>query len=152
MLHLARREVVVIVQTNLTNRAHIRILFESTRNQRCRRVGIVCELVSLMGMDAHSKPHPRPGRAHLAGLDELGIVLGGQDDQTPGDANIPSAGDDGMEIRGELTSCQMAVRIDHRTRVPGGGGLSNDSSAGAPPSGLAARTMPFDSTPISVAG
>src|SRR5204862_3384889 len=40
----------------------------------------------------------------------------------------------------------------YRTLLPGGGGSSNDRSTGLPPSGLAASTMPFDSTPISVAG
>ena len=43
-------------------------------------------------------------------------------------------------------------RHDQRTRVPGGGGVSNDTTVGLPPSGLAAKTIPFDSTPISFAG
>src|SRR6185369_13640892 len=41
---------------------------------------------------------------------------------------------------------------DHRTRVPGSGGFSNETTVGLPPSGLAARTIPFDSIPISFAG
>ena len=40
----------------------------------------------------------------------------------------------------------------YRTRVPGSGGVSKPTSIGLPPSGLAASTMPFDSTPISFAG
>ena len=40
----------------------------------------------------------------------------------------------------------------YRTRVPGSGGVSKRTSIGLPPSGLAASTMPFDSTPISFAG
>jgi hypothetical protein len=42
--------------------------------------------------------------------------------------------------------------LPHRTRVPGSGGFSNDTTVGLPPSGLAARTIPFDSMPISFAG
>ncbi len=40
---------------------------------------------------------------------------------------------------------QVAMAVDHLTRLPGGGGLSNPRSTGNPPSGLAASTMPFDS-------
>src|SRR5262245_27260653 len=40
----------------------------------------------------------------------------------------------------------------HRTLVPGSGGVSKLTSIGLPPSGLAASTIPFDSTPISFAG
>src|SRR6267142_293047 len=39
-----------------------------------------------------------------------------------------------------------------RTLVPGGGGSSNDTTVGLPPSGLAASTIPSDSITISLAG
>ena len=42
--------------------------------------------------------------------------------------------------------------LHYRTRVPGSGAASKPTSAGFPPSGLAARTIPFDSTPINFAG
>jgi len=59
----------------------------------------------------------------------------------------------GLTIEGCVIMCShlSAVR-PQRTRVPGGGGTSKPMTMGFPPSGLAASTIPFDSTPISVAG
>ena len=60
--------------------------------------------------------------------------------------------DDRVEVVRVRRVGQMAVAVDHLTRLPGGGGLSKPSRTGRPPSGLAASTMPFDSIPISFAG
>jgi hypothetical protein len=62
-------------------------------------------------------------------------------------------------LRRERHGCQHGDRRrpgeafhDHRTRVPGSGGVSNVTTVGLPPSGLAASTMPLDSMPINFAG
>ena len=54
----------------------------------------------------------------------------------------------------KASSARWQCEVDHPSEraFPGGGGSSNDTSIGLPPSGLAASTMPFDSMPISLAG
>ena len=82
---------------------------------------------------------------------------------TPG---LARALHDAVEIARERVVGEMTVGIDHSmrargqpsrsgyrdARVPGATSPSKPTSVGLPPSGLAARTMPFDSMPISFAG
>src|SRR5262249_30620712 len=74
----------------------------------------------------------------------------GQDDLGCGDGADGS--EEEGEKAGEAAGAQARPERHHLTRVPGSGGASNPTSIGLPPSVLAARTIPFDSIPISFAG
>src|SRR5262249_21335697 len=104
-------------------------------------------------MNAAAEPDRGPELAearHTGGF--LGVT-GIEDAQHALKAGRLRAGDHSGQVDLELVVGQKAVRVDHhRTRLPGGGGVTKAMSSGSPPSGLAARIMPFDSMPISVAG
>jgi hypothetical protein len=66
-----------------------------------------------------------------------------------------------LALRSSLCSSRVSApvswlahyaRSHHRMRDPGGTSLSKLTSVGFPPSGLAARIIPFDSIPINFAG
>ena len=151
VLHVARREVVVVVEADLADRAH---------GAASRPAGSPSDpppppdrrRTGARGADARrsriARPATRPARVAVR---ELRVVFGREDHETAHEPGAARARDDGLEIAGELLAGQMTVRIDHRTRVPGAAG-SASSTIGRPPSGLAASTMPFDSMPISFAG
>ncbi len=105
-------------------------------------------------MNGRGKAHRRPGVLDRRGARHLLGLVRCKNTQRVGDTRGEGASDDGLEIDDEGLVGEMAMRIDHhyRTRLPGGGGSSKATSMGRPPSGLAASTMPFDSTPMSFAG
>ena len=57
-----------------------------------------------------------------------------------------------VHAAGKYLVGEVAVRIDHRIREPGRFLRRTPRAPASPPSGLAARIMPFDSMPISLAG
>src|SRR5688572_4556059 len=103
-------------------------------------------------MYANREPYRLPGRRHAMRLFDRLVIVGSVDDQRLRDACAAGSRDHGIEIGGELLAGEVAVGVDHLTRVPGGTSPSNATSVGLPPSGLAASTIPFDSMPISFAG
>ena len=93
---------------------------------------------------------PYPGD-HVRPLVLL-LVIRRNDDERSGYAGGDRAVHDLCQVGLKLLAGKMAVGIDHRIREPGAMSLSNATSTGLPPSGLAARIIPFDSIPISFAG
>jgi hypothetical protein len=100
------------------------------------------------GSEAEPRPHGRDTAPSLGFLN----VPAGQDAEAARHSGLARTSEDLGEIVRVYRVGQMAVAVDHLTRLPGGGGLSKPRRTGKPPSGLAASTMPFDSIPISFAG
>ena len=149
LLHVARREVVVVVEADLADRPAQGLRVDRRPGLTRRRCGIGGELPGLVRMHADREAHTGPGARHVRRPLELGLVLGAEDDQRAG--RVPRSfarADDVAEIARELLAGEMAVGIDHRTRAPAGRLGSTATSDGGPPSVLAASTMPFDSMPI----
>ena len=105
-----------------------------------------------MRMDARGETHRRPTTGHAAGAARLLLVTRSENAQRGGQACLARPIDGAVEIADEGLVSQMAVRVDHRMREPGAISPSNATRTGLPPSGLAARIMPFDSIPINFAG
>src|SRR5262245_47709822 len=98
-----------------------------------------------MWMDPNREPDAAPRAGHRGHPPSLGLVLGADDDQCARYARLLRPCHHSWQIVDELLTSQVAMRIDHRTREPGGNAGSTATSDGSPPSGLAASTMPFDS-------
>ena len=111
-------------------------------------------VTGLVRMHAARKANLRPNRSQVLCPAVLVGVPGRQDAEHPIESGHSGPLDDRGQIFRKCVIREVAVRIEHqRTRVPGGGGgSSNRTSDGLPPSRLAASTIPFDSTPISLAG
>ena len=105
-----------------------------------------------MRMNARRESDDGPARDHPARPSGLVLVACRQDAQRRREARLTGPGDGGVQIADKCLVRQMAVRINHRMREPGAISPSNATSTGFPPSGLAARIIPFDSIPISFAG
>ena len=105
----------------------------------------------LVRVHADRKAHLRPSRTDRCRLRDLGVVFGRQDHEAADQASRARPIDHRLEIGREFAAGEMAVGIDHRTRVPGSA-APGSITIGLPPSGLAASTIPFDSIPISLAG
>jgi hypothetical protein len=108
--------------------------------------------VGLVRVNADREPEGRPEGCHLTSAGLFLSVSARQDAETTRDASPVRSPNDLREVVQVCGIREMAVTVDHLTRLPGGGGLSKPSRTGRPPSGLAASTMPFDSIPMSFAG
>src|SRR5262249_48398143 len=113
---------------------------------------IVAVLMRDVRVHANGEPRLRPQRDQPFRLGPFIRISTLEDDQHAFDGGRSRTLDDCFQIRAKRGVRQVAVGIDHLTRVPGAGGSSNETNKGLPPSGLAASTIPFDSTPISLAG
>src|SRR4029077_6083110 len=108
----------------------------------------------LMGVDSQGAPDVR--MAMTEGEDLLGLIQPDRRHQEAADAAL-AGGVQGPLPLVRRQALQMAVGVDenahrfYRTRVPLGTATAGCSSTGLP-SSEAARTMPFDSTPMSLAG
>src|SRR5829696_8691172 len=118
-----------------------------------------------MGMNARRITDGVPLRANAFGPLRFRIVTGGEDAQRGRQARVPGTRDRVIQIVGERLVGEVAVTVDHapprsrgplaprariyRIREPGAISPSNATRTGLPPSGLAARIIPFDSMPIS---
>ena len=156
-LGLARREVVVVVQPDLADRAGAVSRLERPTNERRDAVvsaGRVFDRTGLVRMDADRKRDIRPGLGHAVGPHTLFFVQRVENAQGAVDPRGAGARDHRVEVGGELLVGQVAVGIDHRIADPAGArsGSSGVSNTGWPSASRAARTMPFDSIPISFAG
>ncbi len=78
LLDVPRREVVVIVQPNLADRAGRGDEFDPAGRQPGGGCRVVGKLVRLMRVDADRKPHVRPRRRDALRLGELIVFVGGQ--------------------------------------------------------------------------
>ena len=132
VLHVARREVVVIVEADLADRARRRQRVEPRAPPcRGRLPGFVGEHVRVMRMDADREAALRPRlRARvpacaISASSSAARMTSARD--TPG---LARPLDDRVEIGGELLAGEVTMRIDHchdwrtrrlaeRTRVPG---------------------------------
>jgi len=118
-------------------------------------------------VDARRKTDGRPFLPHPESSNRLRLVARREDAEGLREARLLRAIDDGIEVAGERLVGQMTVTVDQwwlieapnkgrpagqRIRDPGGTSPSKLMSLGLPPSGLAARIMPFDSIPINFAG
>src|SRR5690606_485253 len=93
-----------------------------------------------MGMHADTEPEARPARPQRRYPVEFDAIAGIQDAERALHASLLRPRNHQIEIVDELVAGQVTVRVDHRTIVPGVGGVSNDSNC-ARPSVSAASTM-----------
>src|SRR5687767_13543897 len=151
VLHLARREVVVIVEANLANRPSLRHRREAFGHNIRGALRIGLEGLGVMRMNTDGQSALRPRREDGNGAGNFCVVFGRQDHQRPRRSGRPRPCNHLRKVGDEFFAGDMAVRVGHRTRVPGGAG-SEFSTIALPPSGLAASTIPFDSSPIILRG
>ena len=102
VLNVLWRKVVVVIETNLADRADVRAFGKPTRDETCSRLGIVGELISMVRMHADREAHVRPRGAYDICLRDLAIVLGAKNNQAAKDAGGAGPRDDVFEVGGEL--------------------------------------------------
>jgi hypothetical protein len=106
-------------------------------------------------VDTGGEMHPvTPRLSNDRSPGDFRSVLGRKNAERGRNAPVVRTRDDRVQVGGKLLARQVTVTIEHDylTRVPSGISVSKPTSVGLPPSGLAARTMPLDSMPISFAG
>ena len=81
LLHVARREVVVVVEADLPDRPAEWLRVDRRPRLSRRRRGLGCEYSRLMRMHADREPHPVPGARHGARPRDLGLVVSAENDQ-----------------------------------------------------------------------
>jgi hypothetical protein len=116
VLHITRRQVVVIVETDLTNGTRRRNQIETVGGEAGGALRAVSEFVRVVGMHPDREPHLRPGPLNAFRLFDLRIVVGRQDHQTTDQASCARASDNGIEVRRELGTGQVAVGVNHVRR------------------------------------
>jgi len=152
LLHLARRKVVVVIEPDLSEPSSQKLRVDDG-SRGCRGVrGIVGELARRMRMNADRKSDSRPLSGEIACLRDLRLVIRRENHERMRDTRGFRATDNVGEIRGKFWTRNVAVRVNYRTRAPGGTGSSKLTRIGLPSPTLAASTMPFDSMPINLAG
>ena len=146
-----RGEIVVVVETDFADRA--RVEATPVRSADARRVGGPAgERGRVVRVHAGSEPDASPGFPHPRRATGFLLVSRRQHAQRSRHAGLSGPLNHRVEIAGERLVGEVTMRINHRMREPGGTSPSKATSVGLPPSGLAARIMPFDSMPISLAG
>src|SRR3989442_4065787 len=119
-LHVGRREVVVIVQTNLPDGPGRRRAGDLFPDDLDRAFGIAGELVGLVRVDAHGNTHLGPELLQASRLGNFFGIAGRKNDERALDASLTRARDDGVEIGGEYLVRQMTVGVaPEGFRVPG---------------------------------
>src|SRR5687767_119400 len=161
VLHVARREVVVIVESDLSEPAGAGAIDRGDHG-RDPLFHLAGELACVMRMNPGCEPRLRPCPADELRARHFGVVFSLQYAEGGVHARLACPGSDEFKVPGEFVAREMAVSVDesagvaaqvvHRTRTPGGISWSKPTSVGLPPSGLAASTIPLDSMPISFAG
>jgi hypothetical protein len=150
-LDIARREVVVVVQSHLAERDCLAPVRRIARG--LGRIGrTALERAGAVRMNSRSKADARPRLLHHFRPGDLVRFIRGKNANGRIDASRLCARRNLGQVWRESGVRQVTVGIDQRTRVPGAGGVSKLTSRGFPPSGLAASTMPLDSMPINFAG
>ena len=113
LLHVARREVVVVVEADFADGPRRRRGPDLLAHQRHGAVRIGGELVGLMRMDADRESHLGPEPLQPLGLRRLGLIAAFEDDAQALESRRPGARHDRVEIVGERVVGQVAVGIDH---------------------------------------
>jgi hypothetical protein len=111
-LHLARREVVVIIQANLPDGTHLRVASTRRTHQRSgspRRRRLVC----LVRMHANGEPRPVEPCRHADCLCRLASVARGEDAQHVRQPRLTHARQHVIEIRGEHGIGEVTVGVEH---------------------------------------
>jgi hypothetical protein len=112
LLDVARREVVVVVQPDLSERD--RPMRGQVRIEPAdRRVEIGGVLSCLVRVDPDGKPHTVPGGAHRPGALPFRVIASGENHQRPRHSGGARARHDRVEIAGEFLAGQMAMGVDH---------------------------------------
>ena len=108
LLHVARREVVVVVEANLSDRPRA-FADDPLPDAVTRVLAPAGELPRLVRVDAERKADLRPERPHARGRRRLLGVSGRQDTERALHTGSLRPADDGFEIVGEGLVGQMAV-------------------------------------------
>ena len=116
VLDVARREIVVIVETDLADRAGGRQRIEPRRHRVRGRLRIRREHLGVMRMHADRKPALGPRGEHRAGPRDLRIVFGGQNHERARHTGRARPFNNRIKIAGELLAGDMAVTIDQGLR------------------------------------
>jgi hypothetical protein len=108
LLHVARREVVVVVEPDLADRRRC-ARGERAAHRRHRVAEPPRPLPRLVRVDPGGEADLRPCVAHPRGTRGLGLVARDQDAERAVDAGLARAGDDVEEVSLELLPGEMAV-------------------------------------------
>jgi hypothetical protein len=108
------REVVVVVETDLAERAGHRLGVDGGLDGQRRTARIIGELPRRMRMDADGESNLRPVPAHFPRLVQLRFVVRREDHQSGRDARLARPLNDVGEIGSELGTRDVAVAVDHR--------------------------------------
>ena len=109
-LHVARREVVVIIEADLADRARM-LLLRLLPHGQTRLLDAPREVTSLMWMDADGESHIWPDLTHPPGPPGLHPIAGRQDAERARQARVAGPCHDGLEIGGELLTRQIVAGI-----------------------------------------
>ena len=109
LLYLARREVVVIVEANLTKTARQRLRGHHGVDDFCGVPRIGRELAGRVRMHPDGKPYRIPLRRDLLALLDFRFIVCREDDERVCQLRVPGALDDGGEVFDELGSGDVAV-------------------------------------------
>ena len=113
LLHVARREIVVIVETDLADRARRRRRRKLLAHDGRGALGIGGELVRLMRVDADREARP-PARASTRRACAASLALPGfENDQRPLEPGVRARADNVVEIRRERLVGEVAMAVDH---------------------------------------
>ena len=101
LLHVARREVVVIIEANLADGPGRRRARDLCSHDLGRALGTVGNLVRLVRMDADGHAHVGPELVDASRSRRLAGVAARQDDKRAIDAGLARTRDDGVKIGAE---------------------------------------------------
>jgi hypothetical protein len=115
LLHLARREIVVVVEANLPHRAHAGHGVEPAREQASGFERIGREQLRLVRVHADGGANLRPQRLDAGPAGQLGVVFGGEDDERGLDASGTGTRHHFGQVGHEGVASNVTVGIDHGT-------------------------------------
>src|SRR5258708_5408915 len=149
-LHVARREVVMIIEADFANGQHFRVARQLA--QARERFGR--SLRRVVRMRAHRRIDERILRGQPDSDFEIGRTAASPDGHHALDTGGAGAFDGCVAVARQLLVVQMAVGIYqlHFSRAPTGISSRNPASTGLPPSTDAAKIIPFEVSPRSLRG
>src|SRR6476646_516303 len=149
-LHFARREIVMVIQADLTDGEDLGVSSQDLemiegRGRGFRRV---------VRMYAYSRVDELVHIGETDGRFEIGRAIARADGQHACYTGGAGTLDNGIQVGLKLCIIQVAVRVDqvHFSLAPTGTSSKNPASTGLPPSREAATIMPFDSRPRNLRG
>ncbi|MBV6430392.1 MAG: hypothetical protein IANPNBLG_00503 [Bryobacteraceae bacterium] len=149
-LRLTGREIVMVIQADLTDGHHLRMREQSLQGGKCRESGFG----GIMRMDAHGGVDGLVTVRQADGGIEDGRPVPGADSQQSAHSRRPRPLDDGFPVIVELLAIEVAVGVHqaHFRRAPTGTSSRKAASTGEPPSREAATIMPCEVSPRSFRG